>query len=123
MIKTKRVYELPTADDGYRALVDRLWPRGVSREAAAIDEWLKEVAPSNELRRWFGKDEAKWPEFAERYRAELAAPEVAAVLADLRARANKGQVTLLYAKRNEAENNAVVLRDVLLSSASDRSEL
>ena len=117
MIKTKRVYEFPAADDGYRVLVDRLWPRGISRETAAIDAWRKEIAPSNELRRWFGKDETKWPEFVERYRAELTTPGIALVLADIRARGKKGTVTLLYAKRNEAENNAAVLRDVLLSSA------
>jgi uncharacterized protein YeaO (DUF488 family) len=120
MIRTKRVYEAPSPEDGYRVLVDRLWPRGLTREAAAIDAWLKDVAPSNELRRWFGGDEAKWQEFSRRYRAELAAPQPAPALADLRAKARSGTVTLLYAKRNENENNAVVLRDVLTSSPADR---
>jgi uncharacterized protein YeaO (DUF488 family) len=122
MIRTKRVYEAPSPGDGYRVLVDRLWPRGLTREAAAIDAWLKDVAPSNELRRWFGRDEAKWEEFSQRYRVELAAPELAPALADLRAKARSGTVTLLYAKRNESENNAAVLRDVLMSSSTDRQD-
>jgi uncharacterized protein YeaO (DUF488 family) len=113
MFKIKRVYEPPAPDDGYRVLVDRLWPRGLTRKDAAIDAWLKELAPSTELRRWFGGEDASWREFARRYRKELAAPELAASLADLRARARRGAVTLLYAKRDVQENNAVVLRDHL----------
>jgi uncharacterized protein YeaO (DUF488 family) len=113
MIRIKRVYEPPAPEDGYRVLVDRLWPRGLKREDAAIDSWRRELAPSTELRRWFGGEDATWPEFARRYRKELATPEAAASLADLRARARAGAVTLLYAKRDRQENNAVVLRDVL----------
>lgn len=114
MIAIKRVYEPPAAGDGYRVLVDRLWPRGVSREAATIDLWLKDIAPSNALRLWFGKDPARWAEFAERYVAELEAPEAAPHLRLLRARAKVGLVTLLYAKRDETENNARVLRNFLM---------
>jgi uncharacterized protein YeaO (DUF488 family) len=113
MIKLKRVYAPAASDDGYRVLVDRLWPRGLKRERARIDAWLKELAPSTELRRWFATDAATWPEFTRRYRRELAAPEAAAALADLRARGRSGTVTLLYAKREEKNNNAVALRDVL----------
>jgi uncharacterized protein YeaO (DUF488 family) len=113
MIRIKRVYEPPAPEDGYRVLVDRLWPRGLKRKDAAIDAWLRELAPSTELRRWFGDDDASWPEFTRRYRKELAAPELAASLADLRARARAGVVTLLYAKRDMQENNAVALRDYL----------
>jgi uncharacterized protein YeaO (DUF488 family) len=113
MIRIKRVYETPAPDDGYRVLVDRLWPRGLKREDAHIDDWLKELAPSNDLRRWFGGEDARWPEFARRYREELASPEKAEGLADLRKRARGGTVTLLYAKRDTQENNATVLRDYL----------
>src|SRR5258706_4480213 len=112
-VPIKRVYGPASPDDGYRVLVDRLWPRGLKREDAAIDAWLKDVAPSNELRRWFGSDKAKWPEFARRYRKELAAPEAAAALADVRAHVRTGIITLLYAKRDTQENNAVVLREYL----------
>jgi uncharacterized protein YeaO (DUF488 family) len=117
MIKIKRIYEPPSPDDGYRVLVDRLWPRGVKREAAGIDAWLKALAPSTELWRWFDTGGASWPEFESRYRAELAESSAAADLADLRSRGEKGAVTLLYAKRDERRNNAVVLRDVLLGHA------
>lgn len=113
MIKIKRIYDRPAPDDGHRVLVDRLWPRGLTHEEAAVDAWLKELAPSKELRRWFGDNAAAWPEFQRRYCKELAAPELAASVADLRARARRGVVTLLYAKRNEHENNAVVLREYL----------
>lgn len=117
MITTKRIYEKAAPEDGYRVLVDRLWPRGIARESAAIDAWMKDLAPSNDLRRWFGTPEATWPELVRRYRAELARPEAAAGLADLRARARSGTVTLLYAKRNETENNAIILCDVLAGTS------
>jgi len=113
MIRIKRVYEPAAPEDGHRVLVDRLWPRGLKREQAGIDAWLKELAPSTELRRWFASDSASWPEFARRYRDELAVPALAAPLAALRAKSRAGTVTLLYAKRDTSENNAVVLRDVL----------
>jgi uncharacterized protein YeaO (DUF488 family) len=118
MIEIKRIYEPRSEGDGYRVLVDRLWPRGVKREAAGIDAWLKTLAPSTELRRWFETDGASWPEFERRYRAELAETSAAADLADLRRRGEKSPVTLLYAKRDERHNNAVVLRDVLLGRRS-----
>lgn len=113
MIRTKRIYATPSPDDGYRVLVDRLWPRGLRKEAAAIDAWLKDIAPSNELRKWFATEGATYTEFARRYREELQAPELAPLLADLRARERNGPVTLLYAKADTRENNAEVLKAIL----------
>lgn len=107
----KRVYDAPAPDDGLRVLVDRLWPRGLSREKAAVDIWLKDVAPSPELRRWFGHDPAKWPEFRRRYRAELR--ERGNDVETLRRRGDEGQVTLLYGARDEAHNQAVVLKEFI----------
>ncbi|MFO1056098.1 MAG: DUF488 family protein [Dongiaceae bacterium] len=110
-IRLKRAYEPPAAEDGTRILVDRLWPRGVRKPDLAIDRWLKEVAPSADLRRWFGHDPARWAEFRRRYAAELAAnPEP---LAELRRAAAAGRVTLVYAARDEAHNHAVLLRELL----------
>jgi len=111
MIRTKRIYEEPSADDGLRVLVDRLWPRGISKEEARIDRWEKDLAPTTELRRWFGHDPAKWEEFLRRYRAELEGKEEA--LARLRGEANDGTVTLLYAARDEEHNNAVALKQYI----------
>jgi uncharacterized protein YeaO (DUF488 family) len=109
----KRVYDPPGPADGRRVLVDRLWPRGLKKQAAQIDLWLKTVAPSTELRRWFGHDPARWPEFRKRYRAELADNPA---LEELRRLARQGRVTLLYAARDPNHNNAVVLRELLLES-------
>ena len=110
-IQLKRVYAPPAPDDGARVLVDRLWPRGLSKSAAAVDHWLKELAPSTELRRWFAHDPARWEEFRRRYKAELAqAPDR---LDELRVLARGRRVTLLFAAKDEAHNDAVVLRDVL----------
>ncbi len=111
-IRTKRIYEDRAAGDGARVLVDRIWPRGVSREAAGVDLWLKEVAPSTELRRWFGHEPERWPEFRERYRAELRGkgPELDRIH-DLERR--HGTVTLVYSARDEARNQAVVLAELL----------
>lgn len=106
----KHVYEPPQATDGMRVLVDRLWPRGLSKERAAIDEWLKDAAPSGELRRWFGHDVDRWEEFQRRYRAELVGSQA---LARLRELLRHGRVTLLYAARDSEHNNAVVLADFL----------
>lgn len=111
-IHLKRAYELPSSADGVRVLVDRLWPRGVSKERAAIDKWMKDVAPSTELRRWFGHDPKRWSEFRRRYRTELSRHEE--LLNELRAMARKRPLTLIYAARDEAHNEAVVLRDVLI---------
>ncbi len=99
--------------------MDRLWPRGVSKAEARLDEWIKEIAPSAELRTWFGHDPRRWDEFRQRYRAELA--QHSEILKDLRRRAREGRITLVYSARDEVHNDAVVLRDVLLGRA-DRKE-
>jgi uncharacterized protein YeaO (DUF488 family) len=111
MIKIKRIYDPPSADDGRRILVDRLWPRGVSKDAARTDEWLKEIAPSDELRKWFGHDPDRWEEFRQRYRDEL--KPHGELLERLRVKAKKGAVTLLFAAKDEGHNNAVVLKEML----------
>ena len=107
----KRVYEEPGPRDGLRVLVDRLWPRGLSKERAHVDLWLKEIAPSTELRKWFGHDPDKWTEFQTRYRHELKSK--ADLLGTLREKAMKETVTLLYGARDEAHNEAVVLQKLL----------
>ncbi|MCF8706686.1 DUF488 domain-containing protein [Sphingobium sp. TKS] len=110
-IRIKRIYEPAHKDDGARVLVDRLWPRGVDKERAALTLWLKEIAPSPELRKWFGHDPARWSEFSRRYRDELAQNDSAvARLAPLSA---NGPVTLLYAARDTEHNHARVLADYL----------
>jgi uncharacterized protein YeaO (DUF488 family) len=111
MVKIKRVYDTASRGDGKRILVDRLWPRGLRKEDARIDHWLKEIAPSNELRKWFGHDPAKWPEFRKRYAAELA--ENSGLLEELRIEAGKGTVTLLFAAKDATHNNAVVLKELI----------
>jgi uncharacterized protein YeaO (DUF488 family) len=115
MIRTKRAYEDPAPGDGRRVLVDRLWPRGVSKDEAALDDWFKELAPSDELREWFGHDADKWGKFRQRYRAELQAEEKQELLRDLAASARQGGVTLVYGARDEEHNNAAALRDFLQS--------
>jgi uncharacterized protein YeaO (DUF488 family) len=112
-IRIKRIYEPVDADDGRRVLVDRLWPRGVSKAKAALDLWLKEIAPSEDLRHWFGHDPALWPAFRERYAAELDANPAAT--AQLRALLETGPVTLLYAAHDAAHNNAVALAGYLMA--------
>jgi uncharacterized protein YeaO (DUF488 family) len=107
----KRAYEPATASDGERVLVDRLWPRGLSKEAAAIDQWVREVAPSTALRRWFAHDPAKWSEFKRRYFAELRAADTA--VQDLAGRAKRHRVTLVYGAKDERHNDAVALREYL----------
>ena len=110
MLKTKRIYELPSSDDGERILVDRLWPRGLSKEKARIDEWMKEIAPSDELRNWYRHENAKWDEFRNRYFSEL---ETKKELVDrLRQKSRKKDVTLLFSTRAE-KNNAVALKEYL----------
>jgi len=111
MLRLKRVYEPAARLDGYRILVDRLWPRGLSKENAAIDEWMKDIAPSAELRRWFGHDPEKWPEFRRHYERELRAREDL-VLA-IAALASRRRVTLVYGARDDAHNDAVVLAAVV----------
>ena len=110
-LRVRRAYDPPTPDDGCRVLVDRLWPRGLKREAAGIDHWLRELAPSNELRTWFAHDPARWDEFRQRYAGELQAPAATAALAELRSLiAVHPVVTLLYAARDTTCNNAEALR-------------
>jgi uncharacterized protein YeaO (DUF488 family) len=113
-IAVRRVYEPASRDDGRRILVDRLWPRGLSKEEAAVDLWLKEIAPSAGLRKWFGHDPDKWREFQRRYRAEIDANGDA--LRALKEAVGKGPATLLYGARDECHNHAVFLRDLLLET-------
>ena len=119
-VRIKRIYENPTPADGRRVLVDRLWPRGVSKDRAAVYEWLKIVAPSTKLRQWFGHDPSRWKEFRRLYRKELLSQSEA--LARLRKQARSGRVTLLYAARDPRLNHAVVLQDVILARKSSRAK-
>ncbi|GEJ57756.1 DUF488 domain-containing protein [Anaeromyxobacter diazotrophicus] len=114
MVRIKRAYEDAAADDGYRVLVDRLWPRGVKKEALRLDLWAKDLAPSPALRRWFGHDPARFREFARRYAAELRRGPAPALLQELARRAARGHVTLVHGARDEEHNGAVVLRDALV---------
>jgi uncharacterized protein YeaO (DUF488 family) len=108
-IKIKRVYEQPDKDDGRRILVDRLWPRGLTKEEAGVDLWLKDIAPSTELRKWFGHDPDRWEEFKERYRAELAEADKMEVLRDIAERAEEENVTLLFGAKDTRHNDARAL--------------
>lgn len=110
-VNIKRVYDPAAASDGYRVLVDRLWPRGISKDKAKVDQWLKEVGPSNELRQWFGHEPAKFPEFSRRYKEELAKNPAAKQLKDL-ARQHKN-LTLVYSAKDTEHNQAIVLKDYL----------
>lgn len=110
-IAMKRAYEKPDPADGFRILVDRLWPRGLSKQDAHIDLWLKDVAPSTELRKWFSHDPAKWGEFQRCYRAEL--KEKKQLLDTIKGRARKTRVTLIYSAKDEEHNDAVVLLEML----------
>ena len=110
-VQLKRAYEAPAETDGYRVLIDRLWPRGLSHEHVRLDEWARELAPSRELRQWFGHAPARFAEFRRRYRVELEAE--APKLQELRARAHDGTLTLVYAARDTEHNDAVVLADLL----------
>jgi len=113
-VKLKRAYERPSSADGIRVLVDRLWPRGIKKADANIDHWIKELAPSTELRKWFGHDPTRWQEFRRRYAAELRQHEDQ--VDRLRDLARAGLITLVYAAHDEAHNDAVVLRDILVDS-------
>jgi len=110
-IRIKRAYDKPAADDGYRVLIDRLWPRGVSIADLQVDSWLKQIAPSDELRKWFGHDESKWDEFKRRYWAELRSHTEE--LQELVQRTEAGRVTLVYAARDTMHNNALALKEYL----------
>ena len=110
-VRLKRAYDPPARSDGYRVLIDRIWPRGVSKQQAHLDEWTRELAPSAELRRWFGHDPARFPEFRRRYLDELEAHE--AKLRELRRRARSDTLTLVYGARDTEHNDAVVLAELL----------
>lgn len=110
-LKTKRIYEEPADEDGYRVLVDRLWPRGVSKKEARLDEWMKDIAPSTELRKWFDHDPDKFDKFKKRYEAELS--EKKEVIEHLVEKSEQQPVSLLYAAKDETHNHAVVLRQFL----------
>jgi uncharacterized protein YeaO (DUF488 family) len=111
-VRLKRAYEPPAGEDGTRILIDRLWPRGVSKTDAAVDQWMKEIAPSTELRKWFGHDPARWEEFRRRYTEEL--HQNTALLSQLRSLARQNPVTLVYSAHDEVHNDAIVLRNLLL---------
>ena len=111
-IKLKRAYDHPLAKDGTRILIDRLWPRGVRKVDAAIDRWVKDIAPSTGLRKWFGHDPVHWREFRRRYATEIYAHSDQ--LAELRSLARRGPITLVYSAHDQIHNDAVVLRDILL---------
>jgi uncharacterized protein YeaO (DUF488 family) len=111
--RVKRVYEKPEPGDGKRVLVDRLWPRGLKKEDAGVDAWLRGIAPSNELRKWFHLHPEQWAAFRRRYLKELGSPEAGSGLEELYRLADHHKITLLFASRNEEHNNAVVLRDIL----------
>jgi len=117
-IRIKRIYETAGSEDGHRILIDRLWPRGMSKEHARLDSWEKGVAPSDDLRKWFQHKTERWAEFQERYRAEL--KEKDSELDALAAIARSGTLTLLYGAADEEHNNAVVLREVLLEREKQR---
>jgi uncharacterized protein YeaO (DUF488 family) len=113
-VTVKRAYEKPARSDGYRVLVDRLWPRGLSKSQAALHTWLRDLAPSDELRHWFHSRPENWLTFRKRYLKELALPEAEEALDELyRLARRKGNLTLLFASKNEQHNNAVVLKDLL----------
>ena len=114
-IRLKRAHEPATVDDGPRILVDWLWPRGVGKEEAHLNDWMKGIAPSTELRQWFGHEPERWPEFQRRYQAELESHE--RELDQIRALAHRGIVTLVYSARDEQYNDVTVLREVLLGES------
>jgi uncharacterized protein YeaO (DUF488 family) len=113
MIKLKRAYEPASPDDGYRVLVDRLWPRGIAKSDLKIDSWEKDLGPSTELRKWFGHDPERWTEFRKRYLQELDDPGKQQLLESLADRARQGTVTLIYSARDTEHNQAVVLKEAL----------
>lgn len=113
-IKIKRAYEDAARSDGYRVLVDRIWPRGISKEKAALDDWIKALAPSTELRKWFNHDPGLWDDFRGRYRAELDAnADAQTAITDLRRRAEKGPVTLVFAAHDSEHSNAAFLQQLI----------
>jgi uncharacterized protein YeaO (DUF488 family) len=120
MVKLKRAYEAPTKDDGERVLVERLWPRGLTKQKAKIDLWVKEISPSTELRKWFGHDPEKWDEFRRRYKSELKQqPEL---VDQLRDKARKGPITFVYAAKDELHNSALLLKEFVESGNPQRTK-
>ena len=119
MIKIKRVYDEPSLSDGIRILVDRLWPRGLKKKDAKINEWLREIAPSNELRKWFSHDPTKWEEFRKRYFKELRGKSEMERIFDL---ARQGPITLLFGSKEERLNNAVALKDYMDAKLNDSKQ-
>ena len=117
-VRLKRIYEPPSERDGTRILVDRLWPRGIRKAEAKLDEWNREVTPSGRLRAWFGHDPKRWAEFSDLYRAEL--KEHPDALGELRRKARKGPITLLYGAKDKDHSHAIVLRNVLLGRTPSR---
>jgi uncharacterized protein YeaO (DUF488 family) len=113
MVKTKRIYDPASPDDGRRILIDRLWPRGIKKEEAKIDEWLRDIAPSAELRKWFSHDPEKWQEFKNKYKKELKGKDKLELLEQLKKTAKKEKVTVLFSAKDIAHNNAVVLKELL----------
>jgi uncharacterized protein YeaO (DUF488 family) len=111
MLKVKRVYEPPSREDGKRILIDRLWPRGLKKEEARVDEWLRDLAPSTELRKWYGHDPAKWTEFKKRYKKEL--DKQSDLLERIKTEAGKGTVTLVFAAKDSERCNAAALKEML----------
>ncbi|HSQ67812.1 MAG TPA: DUF488 domain-containing protein [Polyangiaceae bacterium] len=113
MIRLKRAYEPAKPSDGYRVLVERLWPRGLRKEDARLDAWLKDIAPSNELRTWFGHDPKRWREFRARYKRELHTEPAAALLDELTRRAARNTVTLVFSTHDEQQSNATILKELV----------
>jgi uncharacterized protein YeaO (DUF488 family) len=121
-VQIKRAYEPPAPDDGYRVLVDRLWPRGQRREDLRLDAWLKELGPSDDLRTWFGHDPDKWPEFRRRYRRQLRANARHQMVRDLAKRARRRRLTLVYGAKDSAHSNAAVLKAMIENMSEIRPE-
>ena len=119
-VALKRAYDEPAASDGTRVLVERLWPRGLAKERAHIDLWLKEVAPSTELRKWYNHDVQKFQEFRRRYEAELQSEGAQLALSKLRETAKQGQLTLIFAARDTEHSSAAILRELLLHSSDKK---
>jgi uncharacterized protein YeaO (DUF488 family) len=120
-ILIKRIYAIPAKSDGFRVLVDRLWPRGISKEQAKIDLWLPDLGPATALRQWFRHDPARWEEFCRRYVAELKTKQD--LVAELKGRAKRGAVTLLYSAKDEQHNQAVALRSYLLRLHNKKGDI
>ena len=112
-VRVRRAYDPPLPEDGRRVLVDRLWPRGIKKEKLFLNAWLKELAPSDELRRWFSHDPTRWQEFQQRYRQELRGPRQQQLIDELADQASRRNVTLIYSSREERYNNAIALRDII----------